>query len=59
MLYPFPCHDLTISFVLEFFWLALQELSITSDEALSLDELPKRAVVLGGGFVYICICLVF
>ncbi|PKI49856.1 hypothetical protein CRG98_029767, partial [Punica granatum] len=25
-----------------------QELGITSDEALSLEELPKRAVVLGG-----------
>lgn len=28
-----------------------QELAITSDEALSLDELPKRAVVLGGGYI--------
>lgn len=27
------------------------ELSITSDEALSLEELPKRAVVLGGGYI--------
>ncbi|XP_021896952.1 glutathione reductase, cytosolic [Carica papaya] len=27
------------------------ELAITSDEALSLDELPKRAVVLGGGYI--------
>ena len=27
----------------------LQELAITSDEALSLEEFPKRAVVLGGG----------
>ncbi|XAR48847.1 Glutathione-disulfide reductase [Bertholletia excelsa] len=28
-----------------------QELAITSDEALSLDELPKRAVVVGGGYI--------
>ncbi|KAL3726767.1 hypothetical protein ACJRO7_031635 [Eucalyptus globulus] len=28
-----------------------QELGITSDEALSLEELPKRAVVLGGGYI--------
>ncbi|GMI70004.1 glutathione-disulfide reductase [Hibiscus trionum] len=28
-----------------------QELAITSDEALSLDDLPKRAVVLGGGYI--------
>ncbi|KAK8663309.1 hypothetical protein V6N13_083132 [Hibiscus sabdariffa] len=28
-----------------------QELAITSDEALSLDELPKRAVVFGGGYI--------
>ncbi|GJT45183.1 glutathione reductase, cytosolic [Tanacetum coccineum] len=28
-----------------------QELGITSDEALSLDELPKRVVVLGGGYI--------
>jgi len=28
-----------------------QELAITSDEALSLEELPKRAVVLGGGYI--------
>ncbi|KAI5654272.1 hypothetical protein M9H77_31459 [Catharanthus roseus] len=28
-----------------------QELAITSDEALSLEEFPKRAVVLGGGYI--------
>ncbi|KAJ4722958.1 Glutathione reductase [Melia azedarach] len=28
-----------------------QELGITSDEALSLEELPKHAVVLGGGYI--------
>jgi len=31
----------------------VQELGITSDEALSLEDLPKRAVVLGGGCVFI------
>lgn len=33
------------------FMFPYQELAITSDEALSLDELPKRAVILGGGCV--------
>lgn len=28
-----------------------QELGISSDEALSLEELPKHAVVLGGGYI--------
>ncbi|XP_030515542.2 glutathione reductase, chloroplastic [Rhodamnia argentea] len=28
-----------------------QEFGITSDEALSLEDLPKRAVVLGGGYI--------
>ncbi|KAJ9182413.1 hypothetical protein P3X46_006411 [Hevea brasiliensis] len=28
-----------------------QELAITSDEALSLEDMPKRAVVLGGGYI--------
>ncbi|KAG0479873.1 hypothetical protein HPP92_010731 [Vanilla planifolia] len=28
-----------------------QELAITSDEALSLDELPKRVVILGAGYI--------
>jgi hypothetical protein len=30
----------------------LQELGITSDEALSLEEFPKRAVILGAGCVF-------
>ena len=28
-----------------------KEWGITSDEALSLEELPKRVVVLGGGYI--------
>uniref|UniRef100_A0A2C9UE09 Glutathione reductase n=1 Tax=Manihot esculenta TaxID=3983 RepID=A0A2C9UE09_MANES len=28
-----------------------QELAITSDEALSLEDMPKHAVVLGGGYI--------
>ncbi|KAK8682745.1 hypothetical protein V6N13_055119 [Hibiscus sabdariffa] len=28
-----------------------QELGITSDEALSLEDLPKRAVIFGGGYI--------
>lgn len=34
-----------------FFPFVCKEFAITSDEALSLEELPKRAVILGGGFV--------
>lgn len=34
-----------------FFALPLyQELAITSDEALSLEDSPKHAVILGGGY---------
>lgn len=29
--------------------LIIKELAITSDEALSLEDMPKRAVILGGG----------
>ncbi|KAF8083958.1 hypothetical protein N665_0742s0008 [Sinapis alba] len=29
------------------------ELAITSDEALSLEEFPKRAIVLGGGYIVV------
>lgn len=38
-----------------------KELAITSDEALSLEEFPKHAVVLGGGFVsiYLFVLLAF
>uniref|UniRef100_A0A2N9GAN4 glutathione-disulfide reductase n=1 Tax=Fagus sylvatica TaxID=28930 RepID=A0A2N9GAN4_FAGSY len=32
-------------------WVVELELAITSDEALSLEELPKRAVILGGGYI--------
>ncbi|KAG8072883.1 hypothetical protein GUJ93_ZPchr0006g44169 [Zizania palustris] len=28
-----------------------KELAITSDEALSLEEVPKRAIILGGGYI--------
>lgn len=38
--------------------LCKQELAITSDEALSLEELPKRAVILGGGYVHIHIFVI-
>ena len=29
----------------------MQELAITSDEGLSLEEFPKRVVIVGGGYV--------
>lgn len=32
--------------------LYFQDLAITSDEALSLEDLPKRVVILGGGYVF-------
>jgi glutathione reductase (NADPH) len=31
--------------------LFFQELAITSDEALSLEDFPKRVVILGGGYI--------
>ena len=37
----------------------MQELGITSDEALSLEDLPKHAVVLGGGCVCLLMCFKF
>ncbi|GLT97810.1 hypothetical protein SLE2022_153570 [Rubroshorea leprosula] len=36
-----------------------KELGITSDEALSLEELPKRAIVLGGGAARFLVCPVY
>jgi hypothetical protein len=44
------CSDLHPVIILIFRYIHLQELAITSDEALSLEELPKRAVILGGGY---------
>lgn len=51
----FSFRGFSISFFFSF-WVGgggviLQELAITSDEALSLEELPKRTVVVGGGYV--------
>lgn len=31
----------------------MQELAITSDEGLSLEEFPKRVIIAGGGYVVI------
>ncbi|KAH7521795.1 hypothetical protein FEM48_Zijuj07G0070100 [Ziziphus jujuba var. spinosa] len=52
--YDIGCPKWIVVIVLSFtsfLFLFSKELAITSDEALSLEEFPKHAVVLGGGYI--------